>query len=107
MSDLPSAYPLRDLWDAAVRHKRVKLSCRECRHVSILSASSLWFLFHRNGWKEKFADVRRRCICLICLHRRGRKVRDPRLELVDELPTEMRLPEPSEIEWRREMRRRR
>ena len=107
MPDLPSAYPLRDLWDAAIRHRTVRLTCPNCGHVALLSASSLWYLFHRNGWKDWFADVRRRCVCLICLHRRGRKVRNPKLELVDEMPTEMRLPEPPEIEWKKEMRRRR
>ncbi len=107
MPDLPSAYPLRDLWDAAVRHKTVRLTCAQCRHVAILSASSLWYLFHRNGWKEGFEDVRRRCICLICLHQRGLRIRNPRLDLVDETPTEMRLPEPPDLEWKREMRRRR
>jgi hypothetical protein len=107
MPELPSAYPLRDLWDAAIRHKTVKLTCSKCGHVAILSASSLWYLFHRNGWNERFAEVSRRCLCLICLHQRGLKIRNPRLELVDETPTEMRLPEPPELEWKREMRRRR
>ena len=107
MPELPSAYPLRDLWDAAIRHKTVRLTCPRCRHVAMLSASSLWYLFHRNGWKDWFADVRRRCVCLICLQRRGLKIRNARLELVDDPPTEKRLPEPPEPEWKREMRRRR
>ena len=107
MPNPASAYPLRDLWDAAVRHRTIRLTCPKCGHSALISASSLWYLFHRNGWKDWFADVRRRCVCLICLHRRGEKVRNPRLDLVDELPTEMRLPEPPEIEWKKEMRRRR
>ena len=107
MPDLPSAYPLRDLWDASVRHRAVKLTCPKCGHCSSFSGSSLWYLFHLMGWNDRFPDVQKRCICLICLHRQGIKVRYPRLELVDELPTEMRLPEPPEIEWKREMRRRR
>jgi hypothetical protein len=73
----------------------------------MLSASSLWYLFHRKGWRDRFEDVRRRCVCLICLRRRGLKIRNARLELVDEPPTATRLPEPPEPEWKREMRRRR
>ena len=107
MPDLPTAYPLRDLFDAAVRHKTVKLTCARCRHVTFFSSSALWYLFHRHGWQDRFGDVQKRCICLICLHRLGMKVRFPELELVDEPPTETRLPEPSEIEWKRELRRRR
>ncbi len=107
MPDLPTAYPLRDLFDAAVRHKNVKLTCGQCRHVTLFSGSALWYLFHRNGWQDRFHEVQKRCICLICLHRRGMKVRFPELELVDEMPSETRLPEPSEIEWKRELRRRR
>lgn len=105
--DLPTAYPLRDLWDAAIRHRTVRLTCAKCGHVSMLSASSLWYLFHRNGWKEWFADVRRRCVCIACLERRGVKIRNPSLELVDDSPTDFPLPEPPEPEWKKEMRRRR
>jgi hypothetical protein len=43
----------------------------------------------------------------MCLHRRGLKVRDPELELVDEAPTDTSLPMPSELDWKREVRRRR
>jgi len=52
-------------------------------------------------------EVRRRCLCIMCLHRRGVKVRDPRFELVDEPPTDDSLPRPSELDWKRELRRRR
>lgn len=107
MPDLPTAYPLRDLWDAAVRHKTIRLTCPRCRHVATLSASSLWYLFHRKGWRDWFADVRRRCVCLNCLQGRGLKIRNARLELVDDPPTGQLLPEPPEPEWKREMRRRR
>src|SRR5687768_16186719 len=105
--DLPSPYPLRDLFDAAVRHKSVRLTCLKCRHVALFSSLALWWLFHRNGWQDRFADVQKRCVCLLCLHARGLKVRYPELELVDDAPTETRLPLPSEIDWKRELRRRR
>jgi hypothetical protein len=106
MPDLPTVYPLRDLFDAAVRHSAVKLTCRRCRRVAILSSHALWWRFHRKGWADRFADVRKRCLCLLCLHRHGLEVRNPDLELVDEPPTAS-LPMPSELDWKRELRRRR
>ena len=107
MPDLPSAYPLRDLFDAAVRVRGVRLTCRSCRHSAVLSTHALWWLFHRKGWRDTLADLRRRCVCLLCLHRRRLKVREPELELVDERPTDEGLPMPSEMDWKRELHRRR
>lgn len=107
MPDLPTAYPLRDLWDAAVRHRNVRLTCTKCRHTIVFDGVALWWLFQRKGWQDRFDQVQKRCICLLCLHERGSKIRYPEFELVKEPPTETRLPMPSEIEWKREMRRRR
>ena len=105
--DLPTAYPLRELFDAAVRGRSVKLTCPRCRRAAILSSHALWWLFERKGWAARFADVRRRCFCIMCLHRTGEKVRGAELELVDDPPTDTSLPMPSEMDWKRELRRRR
>lgn len=107
MADLPTAYPLRDLFDAAVRQRSVRLSCRRCAHVRIFSSHALWWLFHRRGWADRFRDVQRRAVCTICLVHTGEKVRDPELELVEEPATGAPLPMPSELDWKRELRRRR
>ncbi|HEX8572492.1 MAG TPA: hypothetical protein VF759_07060 [Allosphingosinicella sp.] len=107
MSEPPSAFPLRDLFDAAVRGRSVRLTCRECRHSAILSSHALWWLFRKKGWRDGLGDARSRCICLMCLHTRRRKVRNPEFELVLEPPTETSLPMPPEMDWKRELRRRR
>jgi len=107
VADLPTAYPLRDLFDTAVRGRSIKLTCRRCGHVSVLNAHALWWLFHRNGWSDRLADVQKRCTCMICWYRLKEKVRRPSLELVHDEPTETRLPMPSELDWKRELRRRR
>lgn len=107
MADLPSAYPLRDLFDAAVRRPGIRLTCRKCRHSAVFSSHALWWLFHRKGWRDRFDDVRKRCICLMCLHRDGIKMRNPELEIVHEEPTDTSLAAPSELDWKRELRRRR
>ena len=41
MAELPTAYPLRDLFDAAARGRNVKLTCTACGHVTILSGAAL------------------------------------------------------------------
>ena len=107
MSDLPSAFPLRDLFDVAVRGRSLRLTCRECGHSAILSSHALWWLFRRKGWRDGLADARRRFVCLMCLHRLRRKVGNPELELVLDRPTESSLPMPPEMDWKRELRRRR
>lgn len=107
MSDLPTAYPLRDLFDAAARGRGVRLTCAKCGHQAVLSSHALWWLFRRKGWVDTLREARRRCLCILRLHRRKEKVRNPELELVDEAPTDTSLPMPSELDWKREVRRRR
>jgi hypothetical protein len=107
VAELPTAYPLRDLFDAAVRHRSIRLSCRKCRHVRVFDAHGLWWLFHRRGWPDRFRDVRRRCVCSLCLARTGAKVRDPALALVEAAPTGAPLPMPAQAEWKRALSRRR
>jgi hypothetical protein len=107
MSDLPTAYPLRDLFDAAARGRNVQLSCTACGHVAILNGLALWWLFQRRGWLDDFRDVRRRSVCLACLRRSRRKVRTPEMKLVETDPTDTSLKLPSAADWRKELRRRR
>jgi hypothetical protein len=107
VADLPTAYPLRDLFDAAVRHRTVKLTCTRCRHSNSFHAAALWWLFQRNGWKDRFEDMRKRSVCLHCWRRHGVKIRNPRFELTEEPPLDVTLAMPSELEWKRELRRRR
>ncbi len=107
MADLPSAYPLRDLFDVAVRDQNVRLTCLGCGHACVASGIALWWLFHSRGWKDDFRSVARRCVCTMCWFRLGRKVRGPRFELVRGEPPTLVLPIPSELEWKRELRRRR
>jgi hypothetical protein len=89
-----------------VRGHSIKLTCLRCRHAGIFSSHALWWLFHRRSWNDGFRDVRRRGICTMCWFRRGEKARNPRLELGDDAPT-IDLPMPSELDWKREQRRRR
>ncbi len=107
MADLPSAYPLHDLFDAAVRHRTIKLVCKRCGHVCIFDAHALWWHFSQRGWQDRFQDVRRRCVCTVCWYGLQQKINFPDLQLVEEEPNDTRLPMPPELEWKRELRRRR
>lgn len=107
MADLPSAYPLNTLFDAAVRGYSIKLTCRRCRHVRVMHAHALWWMFHKRGWPERFRDLQRRCHCTRCRERHNRIVRMPALDLVHEEVTGDPLPLPPLSEWKRELGRRR
>jgi ribosomal protein L44E len=107
MVDLPSAYPLRDLFDAAVRNRNIKLTCQACHHATIFDGHALWWLFKRRAWADRFPEVQRRMVCTVCFYRRSEKLRSAKLELVEEEPTETSLALPSELDWKRELRRRR
>ena len=96
-----SAYPLRNLWDAAVRSYCLKLTCRGCRRARTIHAAAVWYHFGRKGWPDRLREVPKRFRCRVC-DRRG-----PRLDLVHDAPDDTSLPLPPEHEWRREQRRRR
>ena len=102
-----SAYPLRNLWDAAVRHYSIKLTCRVCGHVRILHGVGLWWLYERRGWPDGFAEVTRRSVCIPCRSERRRVVRNPAFELVHEEITGEPLPLPSVSEWKKALARHR
>ena len=102
-----SAYPLHNLWDAAVRGYSIKLTCRACGNVRILHGVGLWWLFERKGWSDGFREVRRRSVCLSCRQRCGKVVRNPKFELVHEEITGEPLPLPSDREWKRALARHR
>jgi hypothetical protein len=106
MAELPSPLPLRDLFDAAVRHRSVQLTCRRCGHSVSFAGAALWWLFERKGWRDRFHEVERRFHCRPCRGRDGERIR-PSVELVTDPPSETMLPMPSEIDWKRELRRRR
>lgn len=96
--------PIRDLFDAAVRHSTIMVSCR-CGNVGIFDPHALWWLFERRGWNDRLGDVQRRMRCLQCYVAK-RKRTPATMELTSENPTRQ-LPMPDISEWKRQLRRRR
>lgn len=96
--------PIQDLFDAAVRHHTIKVSCG-CGNVGIFDPHALWWLFERKGWNDKLGAVRQRMRCLQC-YAAKRKRTLAALELCYENHTRQ-LPMPDIIEWKRQLRRRR
>ena len=99
--------PAQDLWDAAAQHSNVRVTCRRCAASKIFHAAALWWLFQCNGWSGRLGDVRRRFYCAVCWARHRQRVYRPELEPVDDAATDTSLPLPSELDWKREARRRR
>ena len=93
--------PVRDLFDATVRHYSRKFTCRGCRRQRVFPAASVWWYFHRRGIPDWLRDVPGKFRCTNC----GR--RSPAMELVHEEATDTGLPLPSERAWKEELRRRR
>lgn len=103
MSDL---HPFRDLYDAAVRHYGVRLTCDHCRRSAVFQVAALWLLFNRNGWNDRLEKVQDRFCCALCWQRRRVKVR-PSMTFCEDQPTDTRFPMPTKGEWAHEARRRR
>ena len=98
------AKPIRDLFDAAVRHRTIKVSCA-CGNVGIFDPHALWWLFERKGWNDRLTAVSQRMRCLQC-YAAKRKRTLAALELTSAAHTRQ-LPMPDIIEWKRQLRRRR
>lgn len=103
MSDL---HPFRDLYDAAIRHSAVRIVCDRCKHTAVLQTAALWQHFSRQGWNDRFEQVRARLFCLPCWYH-GAVKRRPSLFFCDDAPTDTRFPMPTNQEWKSEARRRR
>jgi hypothetical protein len=96
-----SANPVRDLFDAAAQHYAIKLTCRGCRRVRVLHAAAVWWHFRRRDYSERLRDVPGKFRCRACDRRL------PSMDLVHEAPDDTSLPMPDDLDWKRELRRRR
>ena len=98
------ANPITTIFDAAVRHRTIKVTCT-CGNVGIFDPHALWYLFQQKNWSERLPDVRKRMRCLQCYFAK-RKRALAMLEVSDNSHTRQ-LPMPPISEWTRELRRRR
>lgn len=99
------ANPIWNLFDAAAQHRNIRLDCPKCRHCAIYHAAALWKMFGEKGWNDSLRAVPRRFYCADCSRFGGPKVR-PGLILSPDIET-VRLPLPSDTEWKHAIRRRR
>lgn len=97
--------PIWNLFDAATRRQNVQLTCPRCPHSEVYHAAALWKLFVRHGWPDDLRAVTSRFYCPMCKRERGVRVK-PVMALVEENHT-MSLPMPTDVEWKRAIRRRR
>ena len=102
-----SPHAVQDLWDVGAHHYNVKFTCRRCGHWRVLHAAALWWLFETRRWNGRLSEVRRRAVCGVCWSASQVKVRNAKMDIVDDEPTGDPLPMPSARDWKREARRRR
>jgi len=87
-----------NLFEAAVWHKSVKVTCR-CGHSVTFNPHSLWWLFEQRGWDMRLPQARRYFHCDKCLSAMRGKVRPTKIEPVAGM-ADVTLSMPPEREWK-------
>ena len=99
--------PIADLFDAAVRHMTVQLSCPRCGHAAHFDPHAMWWLFERKGWNDRIGQVVRHFFCSTCRSQTSTRVR-PHIALLDvSVPVDTPLQMPTPEAWKRMLSRRR
>ncbi len=98
--------PPPSLSEAARLHYTIKVTCKVCGHSHVFDPHALWWLFERRYWDGRLNQIGRRLYCVRCLPR-GKKVKQPKIEIVKEEPTGRQPPMPDEELWRRHLKRQR
>jgi len=76
-----------------------------CGHSASFDPHGLWWHFERRGWDDYFEAARKRFWCIVCLSAHRRRYRPVKIELVKQSDRDIVLPLPSELEWKRLLRR--
>ncbi|MGF7150093.1 hypothetical protein FHS96_003751 [Sphingomonas zeicaulis] len=93
------------MFDAAVRHRTIRLECPRCRRVAVYDPHAIWWLFERRHWPGGLRVVGRHFHCRQCREQSGERVR-PRVSASRDAPTH-ELPMPSLQQWHQALRRHR
>lgn len=91
------------LFEAAAWHKAIKVTC-SCGHLVTFDPHGLWWLFEREGWDMRFADMRRHFACRLCKFEGRGTVHPVRVEPIDGI-ADVSLPMPPDREWKQAQRR--
>jgi hypothetical protein len=100
-------YEPRTATDLALFHYNLRLGCRRCPHTAVLCGYSVWWLCERRRWPTALPSLMHRFYCEPCLRGRFFKVTNPRYESTRDPPTDRRLVEPAEEQWKRMVKRHR
>lgn len=87
--------------DCALFHRNLKLTCKRCGHVRVLSGHALWWLFERKGWDDRLTAIGARFRCAICWSTARTISRQPGIDVVEEPTIGAQPPMPSERDWKR------
>ena len=103
-----SPHAVTDLWDVGAHRYNLKFTCRRCGHSTVLHAAAVWRWFREKRCNAHLSEVPKRIVCRTCWETHHLKIRDPIMEITDEVDDpDSSLPLPSEREWKLEARRRR
>ncbi|MXO64829.1 hypothetical protein [Altericroceibacterium endophyticum] len=87
------------VFEAAAWKYQVEITC-SCGHLARHDPHGLWHFCEKKRWSDNFQDLYLRFYCLRCMVSRKQKVRPRKIDGTKE-PATIRLPWPSELEWKR------
>lgn len=90
---------LRTLEQCALYKQTLRLTCPRCRHVRVLDAVALWWLFQRRGWDDELSATAQRLRCSLC-EEQGHVTR-PRIVVGRDAPTGEQPAYPDAATWKR------
>lgn len=93
-----TANPIWNLFDAALRHRSIRVECSCCPNTAVFNAAGLWWHFHQKDWASSIRAAGNHIYCEPCRERTGCKMR-PRVSLT-EAPSNRYLEEPTDLEWK-------
>lgn len=89
------------LFDLALYKRNIRMTCGCCEHSRVIDAPGLWWMFEKRHWNEELRDIGLRFYCGECWKLHRKKVRQPKMEVVEDDAEGPLLPGPDEYEWKR------
>ncbi len=96
----PEWPPLREVEQFALHNRNLRLTCRRCGTVRVLSGHGVWWLFRQRRWDGHVNQLAKRFRCAACFEQSGIKV-SPNVQATRDHPTGAPLPDPDERDWKR------
>lgn len=93
--------PFRNLFDCALYKYNLRITCRICRHSTVIDAPGHWWDCERKGKDDRIAAFAKRLYCSSCRAQSGLKRRNLKIEQTTDACDGPLLPGPDEYTWKR------